>query len=105
MATRKIGGSDYYRKYLKTDHWLKLRAKVLKRDNHTCQSCGSKNKLQIHHKKYRGYYKEKEKDLSIRCEFCHKYYEHSLLGKMLKILYPIVYIILGISVIVIYIPK
>jgi len=31
------------------EFWTGIRKKVLKRDNYTCQNCGSKRKLDIHH--------------------------------------------------------
>jgi len=88
-----------YQKYLKEPYWLKLREAVLKRDNYTCTSCGSKKNLHMHHGKYRGYYKEKLKDLITLCSFCHRYYEHSILGKFLKVGYPILYIVVSISIV------
>lgn len=41
-----------YGKALQSEEWKSLRKKILNRDNHTCRKCGSKEKLQVHHKEY-----------------------------------------------------
>lgn len=95
---KKIGGASYYKKYLKGKWWVNLRSIILKRDNFTCQSCGSKKNLQVHHKKYRGFYKEKLKDLITLCKYCH-WYQHSFLRKIHIVLETILYLlIMGIGV-------
>jgi len=89
-TTRKIGGYD---NYLKTEYWKNTRNKILKRDNYNCRCCGSKKKLQVHHDKYRGYYKERFSDLRTLCQYCH-WYHHSYLKKIHLVLEPIVYLFL-----------
>jgi 5-methylcytosine-specific restriction endonuclease McrA len=43
----------FYKRWLNSPVYKKLiRAKVLKRDNYTCQMCGATDKLQVHHKTY-----------------------------------------------------
>lgn len=68
-----------YRKHLKSDYWCSVRADVLTRDKNTCQHCGSRRNLQIHHLTYEHVYQEKEylQDLLTLCEDCHKT-EHKL---------------------------
>ena len=40
----------YYEKQLKTKEWRAKREKILKRDGYKCAYCGSKSKLNVHHK-------------------------------------------------------
>ena len=70
-----------YPQYLKTEYWLKLRIKVIKRDGGRCRRCGSEHFLQIHHEKYRGWYNEKISDLLTLCKDCH-HYRHSWLRRL-----------------------
>ena len=67
--------NDEYKKYLESDAWRKKREKVLDRDGHACQICGSKENLRVHHKKYNpDFYlgEEPENDLITVCERCHE---------------------------------
>lgn len=41
-----------YDSLLKMPQWIRKRNEILKRDNHCCRSCGSKNTLQVHHRQY-----------------------------------------------------
>lgn len=43
---------DYYASLLQSKEWRLLRLKILNRDRNTCQKCGSKENLNIHHKEY-----------------------------------------------------
>lgn len=40
-----------YRAYLKSPLWAKIRRRVLRRDQHRCQSCGGRAR-QVHHGRY-----------------------------------------------------
>jgi len=62
-----------YTELLKTPEWRKRREQILFRDNYTCQECGFKTHLEVHHKKY-GYkypWLSPDKDLITLCEICH----------------------------------
>ncbi len=64
-----------YKKYLLTEHWQKIREKILKRENYTCQKCRTKGGvLHVHHNTYehRGY--EYDEDLQVLCRTCHQEY-------------------------------
>lgn len=66
--------SKNYIEILKSPEWIKKRCKIMKRDNFKCQSCGSKNKLQVHHKKYikgKMPWEIQDKYLITLCENCH----------------------------------
>lgn len=60
-----------YPKYLKTDHWLRLRRRVLKRDDCTFCSVGDEV-LHVHHKTYERRGRERLDDLVALCGDCHK---------------------------------
>lgn len=57
-----------------TPEYRMWKIEVLKRDNYTCQGCGSKNKLHCHHKKSFKDYKKLRTDINngiVLCEVCH----------------------------------
>ena len=65
-----------YAKYLISDRWKSVREKVLKKNNHKCQSCGEPAS-QVHHRKYpRGHKRgdftyENMSYLEALCKKCH----------------------------------
>jgi len=61
-----------YASYLRSSEWSHKRLSVLARDNHTCQVCGGKEKLHVHHLTYARKYNEPLYDLVTLCEVCHK---------------------------------
>ena len=71
---------SYYEKQLKTKEWRAKREKILKRDGYKCAYCGSKSKLNVHHKYYNFYPNGKHVNawdypddaLITLCESCHK---------------------------------
>jgi hypothetical protein len=62
-----------YQEYLKTDHWIDLRTRVLIRDNYTCKKCGFKYNSQVHHINYdkSNWFDYTENDLITLCSYCH----------------------------------
>ena len=60
-----------YHDYINSPYW-KERSKKLKRKEGKCCICGSTKKLNIHHKHYRTLGEEKEEDLMVCCDGCHK---------------------------------
>lgn len=58
-----------------TKEYKDFRLKVLKRDNYTCQACGRKNSLHVHHlypiSRYPKYIYNTETAICI-CRFCHR---------------------------------
>lgn len=67
---------EWYRRYLKCEHWQKLRLEALKRSGGACEICGFKpyqnGKLQVHHKSYKNLGNEQLSDLVCVCPSCHK---------------------------------
>ena len=65
----------WYREiYLKSNWWKKKSAEIRKRDNYSCQNCGSEG-FDVHHKTkeaYKRLWKEKNSDLVTLCRSCHQ---------------------------------
>jgi len=69
-----------YPEFLKSDYWKFVRNVVLKRDGNKCCECGSKQRLDVHHKTYKHHFAEHKNlnDLITLCRDCHKN-EHEIL--------------------------
>lgn len=65
-----------YKEEIKSPEWQRVSAEIKRRDNWTCQLCGSKNKqLHVHHRYYRQglhYWDYPDNALITYCEDCHK---------------------------------
>ena len=62
---------DYYKGYLQSAHWRKLRKQKLEQAGHRCEKCGATKGLTVHHIRYRAY-AEQLGDLQVLCWHCHK---------------------------------
>ena len=66
------GISNEYAEYLKTPEWQAKRNERLRIDNYTCQRCGGKRNLQVHHLTYANIgCEDVYNDLITMCEACH----------------------------------
>ena len=63
--------SPEYQKYLRSEHWQKIRSERLKIDDFKCQKCGRPFDLQVHHLTYDRIGKEDINDLITLCKNCH----------------------------------
>lgn len=73
-----------YRKYLESKHWMLLRKLLVKKDSR-CAICNEiTNNLQLHHLSYERIGFEKEMDLLILCDSCHKLVHENGLKKIPK---------------------
>lgn len=62
-----------YQKYLRSDHWLSLRAEKIEASGHCCNRCGSIQDLEVHHLYYaKSWYDCQLADLEVLCEDCHR---------------------------------
>ena len=67
-----------YRAYLATEHWASLRLAALARDGGKCIRCGEEERLQVHHRVYRGRYEDSVlEDVETLCRKCHRL-EHGI---------------------------
>jgi hypothetical protein len=66
-----------YEKYINSSAWKNKRILVLARDGHRCQKCYSQTTLDVHHKTYRRFGRERLEDLVSLCRLCHEK-EHRL---------------------------
>ena len=70
--------NEAYENYLKSDEWKVKRQQTLERDSFTCQVCGAKDNLRVHHKTYANVctpanvYNERPDDLITVCDKCHE---------------------------------
>ncbi len=60
-----------YAQYLTTSVWHYRRNEALKRASYTCQRCGVKRQLQVHHLSYERLGNERDEDLEVLCKGCH----------------------------------
>jgi hypothetical protein len=61
----------YFNVYLVSTHWLDVRKRYIKVHGNKCQECGSRNRLQLHHKTYERLWAERLTDLVMLCEVHH----------------------------------
>lgn len=73
----KKTNSEKYAEKLEDPRWKAKRLEILKRDNCTCQWCGSTHNLQVHHHYYvwgREPWEYDDKALITVCRRCHKWW-------------------------------
>lgn len=70
---------EEYEEYLQTARWIELRSMRLNIDNFTCQRCGARRDLQVHHINYErvGGHEDVDRDLITLCRKCHKEVEYN----------------------------
>lgn len=63
-----------YKQYVQTVHWQNCRNEALRLADFTCQKCGEKGDLHVHHLTYehRGSEQEYPEDLQVLCKSCHQ---------------------------------
>lgn len=70
-----------YRDYLKTPEWKATRESAIRRARGCCQTCSSKDRLNVHHRTYARRGSEYNSDLIVLCEPCHKlFHDHGRLA-------------------------
>jgi len=75
--------------YLTTAKWQDLRTKRLAIDNYTCQQCGIRKPLEVHHITYARLFNENIEDLVSVCRECHQLI-HNKYGYDYSYVYPII---------------
>ena len=66
-----------YDKYLLSLEWQRRRKGAIERVGGRCQLCNSADKLQVHHRTYERLGAERDEDLTVLCESCHKLFHGS----------------------------
>lgn len=61
-----------YHEYLLSEEWAETRQRALERAMFRCQSCGSRDRLQAHHRTYERVGEESADDLIVLCAICHE---------------------------------
>jgi DNA-directed RNA polymerase subunit RPC12/RpoP len=61
-----------YTRYLRSDAWQAKRLIALSAASYRCARCGGRNRLEVHHKHYRTFQRERPQDLEVVCRTCHK---------------------------------
>jgi hypothetical protein len=69
-CAKSLGYSNYG-EYVRSEHWQKLRKKILTAAEYSCQWCGSRVAPQVHHKTYENMGHERDDDLLVVCHECH----------------------------------
>ena len=76
------------KEYMSSVAWQLKREMVLARDKHSCRSCTSLDRLEVHHITYQRLGNEKLSDLVTVCRDCHQKI-HDKYGYNYQTLYPI----------------
>jgi hypothetical protein len=62
-----------YTAHINGPYWAELKRKVIKRRGHKCERCDqSECCLDLHHKHYKTFGKERQKDVMLLCRPCHR---------------------------------
>lgn len=68
ILAEKLNQAAYY----KTRWWLNRRHRALELASMKCQLCAATKDLSVHHNTYENVYREKDADLCVLCDPCHK---------------------------------
>lgn len=64
----------YYSEQLRSGDWIKRKHEIIQRDGYCCTQCGSKERIEVHHKDYfpgAKAWEYPESDLVTLCHKCH----------------------------------
>jgi hypothetical protein len=68
----KYGGYLSYYEYIVSPEWRTRSIAVCTSRGSKCEVCGSKEKIQVHHRSYERMGQETEEDLEVVCKSCHE---------------------------------
>ena len=68
----QVRAMDYRTEYLYSEHWARKKRLKLTASNYTCQRCGSRSNLDVHHLTYERLGHELLRDLVVLCRTCHE---------------------------------
>jgi len=72
-----------YQDYMRSEDWKERAEEFKDKAGNKCSLCGSIEKIQVHHKHYRSLGFEKEEDIIVVCDTCHKKF-HNIMAKEKK---------------------
>jgi len=61
-----------YHEYIHSEIWRARASEMIRKGGYKCSKCGNIGHLQCHHTRYTNLGNEKEGDLLVLCEACHK---------------------------------
>jgi 5-methylcytosine-specific restriction endonuclease McrA len=61
----------HYKRYRRSAHWRRVKARALHRAGHVCERCGRGGYLEVHHLTYRTLGSERARDVRVLCQRCH----------------------------------
>ena len=67
-----VKNREEYKAYLNSPHWQAIRKRLYKEYDYKCDRCGSPKNIQVHHLTYENLGEEKDEDLTVLCQVCHK---------------------------------
>lgn len=73
-----------YADYLATSHWLRVRTLALEQAGHTCDLCGRADRLEVHHRTYERLGFERQSDLIVLCQDCHRDHHRALVLRAIR---------------------
>ena len=65
-------GFKSYQDYLDSYLWKEKAEWIKEIFDYTCQKCGSKKNLQVHHLNYKSLGNERKEDVTVLCKKCHE---------------------------------
>lgn len=73
MAKQRKPWKQRYREHMQSAYWRELKAKVILRRGHKCERCFRTDcSLDLHHKHYKTFGRERQKDVELVCRECHR---------------------------------
>lgn len=64
---------ERYAAHLRSPYWATLKQKVIARRGRKCEKCGCEDKpIEMHHKHYQTFGRERQKDVLLVCRDCHR---------------------------------
>lgn len=73
-----------YAQYLRTAHWQRVRELALEQAGHTCDLCGQRHQLEVHHRTYARLGFERQSDVIVLCHECHRDHHRALVLRAIR---------------------
>lgn len=63
--------SEVYRIYMQSPEWAERRKAKLTEAGYHCERCPSRERLEVHHRSYQNFGRERMEELEVLCHDCH----------------------------------